>query len=218
MTSERVFTQDTCLNQWCDKYFLNVRDPVFREPRVKPRLGIKSLGVSLRPPAPVAVGGDYWRGFVCHHCGQAAERTLWAAWECTNCSTAVRSRKILYAENLRPMRPLSAGPRADEGIPDINLQFTRTVAVYKDNLKTCRYLLGDGEIFLALNHQDTTAVADASLVDLQREDMPFVREGPYYTLKCGTGEIPWKTAPPTCVAAVDLMNERCGRVWAGHRE
>lgn len=220
--SEGVYTVLTCFNIHCKLYFKGIDDTTslkLRPARQRPRIGPAAASLLLRPKGPIAVGADYWRGFVCQHCGQASERTKWSKWECSNCLIAIHDRKILYPENLRPMRPVSTGPRQDSSFGSLKLAHERKILTFDDGIKVCRYNFEQGQsVFHALHHEGVGKSANSILVDLQGATIPFERKPAGYSMLWGAEGEPWKVAPVPCVAAVDLINARAGKVWAGEKE
>ena len=220
--SEGIYTVLTCLNQHCKLYFDGIADTStlkLRPARQKPRISPSAAGLSLRPRAPIAVGADYWRGFVCQHCGQASERTRWSKWECSNCLIAIHDRKILYTENLKLKRPVSNALRLDNGFAQIKLPHERKELTLDDGVKVCRYELGPGQdVFHAMSHEGIGKVANSILVDLQGAAIPFERKPVGFSMLWGAEGGPWKVAPAPCIAAVDLINARASKIWTGEQD
>lgn len=141
------------------------RKIILRPLRDQERISPADLAISVRPKPsdgkfhdvdPRYAGKDFWKGFCCAECGMANERSDWRGWICDACGSRYNpSRRIWKAlELVQPMRPISTGPRLDEGYPDFPTDVANWAAIWDDGVKICTHVLKNAEeIHHALAHE-----------------------------------------------------------------
>ena len=159
-------------------------------------------------------GREYWTGWVCHKCGCANERRHWYGWSCEGCKVFIPrllsltrtvgltcqrilvTKPVTYhdAQLRAPLRPVSTGPRPDDGLAIWPFEATFAWTLFDDDIKVVRHGVNEGfgtgtAIYHSLNHQgpvlSTRRINASSLFqELQRrvehsgplrKDLPYKR-------------------------------------------
>ncbi|KAL7422135.1 hypothetical protein Q5752_002778 [Cryptotrichosporon argae] len=277
MHSRRVYsTGDICLNEACEWFFGDASSsqnedyigPRSTQPgsiRLVPRIEPDAKRYSLTgphaddvvpSPPRTELGRDFWRAWTCHKCGLANERTTWSGLVCEEgCSFPIRLRRdaITDAELRDPNRPVSTGPRQDDGFASWTTIVARAATTYTDGIRVVRHTVdGTGAAVVhALAHEGVQTASRHVLRALQSEgdhgsrrgEVPFKRGwlpassareteralSPFYTVAYGADGAPpldafpvdapirWPHAGPG-LEAMDLINERAGRMFPGDAE
>ncbi|BEJ16262.1 hypothetical protein CspHIS471_0508670 [Cutaneotrichosporon sp. HIS471] len=196
----------------------------------------------------VEAQADMWHAWVCARCRLANERRDWAGLLCEWCAHVDYPRRKAYTvEALHGPRPTATGARAEEGFASWAADGGRTSALFPDEVKAVRWQLPWAEVVHVLGHQGVALVPNAVLKGLQiqgRDEVPFRRHAypatssqpselvisHFYTYLAGpdgvpliahlpTGTaVPWTEAPKVTLDAMDLINERAGRIYPGDPE
>lgn len=193
-----------CLNEHCPIFCMDapdVENSIATQksdliPRVCPVQSLplpEDYGLRLMPPDPSVMFADtrredaqrdLWRAWVCKRCRMANERRDWFGFLCEACSYLQKpKRKVYSVGTLRPpSRPVSTGPRPDEGYSSWDTSAVRASQIFPDGVKAITHglstSLGNGtQVSHLLNHDGASEIASNAVLALQGQDLetPFRR-------------------------------------------
>jgi hypothetical protein len=174
---------------------------------------------------PDGYESSLWKGFICNFCRKASSRKSWAGWFCECGYSVIPNRKIWQPKDLKSsMRLTSTGPRIDCGYPSFPDDTYMEQNVWSDGIKTVSHRMTNGSSVhqvLAHREQGQNVLADGILFAIQSTQaggLPLQRPTAIeLSYTCSVRD--WTvTTPQICFDAINLINDRAGRILLEEQE